>query len=47
MQKVEQETALIALRSQFSHKRIMDNNLDEHPDWKEMIDLITKRAQGE
>lgn len=43
LQKVSYENVLVAVRSQIQIGRLVEFNLDEHPDWEEVINKINKQ----
>jgi hypothetical protein len=46
LQKVSYENVLVAVRSQVQIERLVRFNLDEHPDWSEILNLINKQVDG-
>ncbi len=46
LQKVSSENVLVAVRSQVQIDRIIDFNLDEHPDWESIMAKINKQVDG-
>jgi hypothetical protein len=46
LQKVSSENVLVAVRSQVQIDRIIDFNLDEHPDWESIMVKINKQVDG-
>jgi len=46
LQKVAYEHVLVAVRSQVQIERIVSYNLDEHPEWQEVLAKINKSVSG-
>jgi hypothetical protein len=46
LQKVSYENVLVAVRSQVQIDRIVKFNLDEHPDWQEVLSKINKSVDS-
>lgn len=44
LQKVPQENVLVAVRSQIQIDRLVRFNLDEHPDWEQVLNKINKQV---
>src|SRR5581483_7171667 len=44
LQKVPQENVLVAVRSQIQIDRLVRFNLDEHPDWEQVLNRINKQV---
>jgi len=44
LQKVSYENVLVAVRSQIQIERLVKFNLDEHPDWEQVLTLINKQV---
>lgn len=45
LQYVEHENVLVAVRSQIQIERLVKYNLDEHPNWKEILSKINKQVE--
>jgi hypothetical protein len=46
LQKVSYENVLVAVRSQIQIDRLVKFNLDEHPDWEQVLSKINKQVDG-
>lgn len=46
LQRVSYENVLVAVRSQIQIERLVKFNLDEHPDWEEVLNLINKSVDA-
>ncbi|CAB4196948.1 AAA domain containing protein [uncultured Caudovirales phage] len=46
LQKVSYENVLVAVRSQIQIDRLVQFNLDEHPDWEQVLSKINKSVEG-
>ena len=46
LQKVSFENVLVAVRSQITIDRLVKFNLDEHPEWEQVLSKINKRVDG-
>lgn len=46
LQKVSYENVLVAVRSQIQIDRLVRFNLDEHPDWEDVLTRINKQVEG-
>lgn len=46
LQKASYENVLIAVRSQITIDRLVKFNLDEHPEWEQVLSKINKRVDG-
>ena len=46
LQKSSYENVLVAVRSQITIDRLVKFNLDEHPDWEQVLTKINKRVDG-
>jgi hypothetical protein len=46
LQKVNYENVLVAVRSQINIDRLVKFNLDEHPDWEQVLNKINKSVDG-
>jgi hypothetical protein len=44
LQKVSYENVLVAVRSQVQIERLVKFNLDEHPDWEQVLNKINKQV---
>jgi len=44
LQRVSYENVLVAVRSQIQIERLVKFNLDEHPDWADVLNLINKQV---
>ncbi len=47
LQKVAYENVLVAVRTQIQIGRLVEFNLDEHPDWTDVLNKINKAIDGE
>lgn len=47
LQNVEYENILVAVRSQINIHRLIEHNLDEHPDWRSIFDQIQSDMETE
>ena len=45
LQKVSYENVLVAVRSQIQIDRLVQFNLDEHPDWEQVLNKINKKVE--
>jgi hypothetical protein len=45
LQKVSYENVLVAVRSQIQIDRIVKFNLDEHPEWEQVLNKINKKVE--
>jgi len=45
LQKVSYENILVSVRSQITIDRLIKYNIDEHPDWKTLINSITEHVE--
>jgi hypothetical protein len=46
LQKSSFENVLVAVRSQITIDRLVKFNLDEHPEWEQVLSKINKRVDG-
>lgn len=46
LQKVSYENVLVAVRSQIQIERLVKFNLDEHPDWEQVLSKINKQVDS-
>jgi hypothetical protein len=46
LQKAASETVLVTVRSQIQIERLIKWNLDEHPDWKDILNKISRQIEG-
>jgi len=44
LQKASYENVLVAVRSQIQIDRLVRFNLDEHPDWEQVLNKINKQV---
>jgi hypothetical protein len=45
LKKVSYENVLVAVRSQIQIARLVEHNLDEHPEWEEILNKINKEVE--